>query len=116
MSYEISRMYYENTNETRVKLYQEQPLRVFEVMLDGDVGKLADFQVAEMAKKELAKEFNPAPLIRELEQSQEDLKMGQDEIMVTLTELFEKVVAQEGVENSLEDIENLEEQTESEEK
>lgn len=112
MTYEIQRMYYENTNQTRVKLYQAEPLREFEVMLDGDLGTLADFQIAEMAEKELAKEFNPAPLIRELEQSQEDLKMGQDEIMVTLTELFEKVVARDGVE----EIENLEETTESEEK
>lgn len=105
-------MYYENTNETRVKLYQSQPLREFEVMLDGDLGRLADFQIEEMAKKELAKEFNPAPLIKELEQSQEELKTGQDEIMVTLTELFEKVVASDGVE----EIENLEEPTESEAK
>ena len=87
MTYEIQRMYYENTNETRVKLYQEQPLREFEVMLDGDLGTLADFQIAEMAKKEL-------------EQSQEELKTGQDEIMVTLTELFEKVVAHDGVEGN----------------
>ena len=45
MTYEIQRMYYENTNQTRVKLYQEQPLREFEVMLDGDLGKLEDLAV-----------------------------------------------------------------------
>ena len=110
MTYEIQRMYYENTNQTRVKLYQERPLREFEVMLDGDLGKLGDFQIEDMAKKELAREFNPAPLIKELEQSQEELKTGQDEIMVTLTELFEKVVAPDVVEGN----ENLEEPTESE--
>lgn len=84
MSYEISRMYYENTNETRVKLYQEQPLRVFEVMLDGDVGKLADFQVEELAKKELAREFNITPVINEISKNQ-------TEIMVSLASLFEEM-------------------------
>ena len=59
MTYQIQRMYYKNTNQTRVKLYQERPLREFEVMLDGDLGKLGDFQIEDMAKKELAKEFNP---------------------------------------------------------
>lgn len=82
MSYEISRMYYENTNETRVKLYQEQPLRVFEVMLDGDVGKLADFQVEELAKKELAREFNITPVVEEISKNQE-------EILLNLTSIFE---------------------------
>ena len=98
MTYEIQRMYYENTNQTRVKLYQAQPLREFEVMLDGDLGTLAAFQIAEMAKKELAKEFNPVPVLNELEKMQEDLKNGQDEIMMTLADLFEKVVGNEQAE------------------
>lgn len=110
--YKVDRLYYENTNETRVKLYQEEPLREFEVMLKDDLRGLADFQVEELAKKELAKEFNVMPVVNELLEQQEELNTGQDEIMVTLTELFEKVVAHEGVEK----IENLEEPTESEEK
>lgn len=82
MTYEIQRMYYENTNQTRVKLYQAQPLREFEVMLDGDVGKLADFQVEELAKKELAKEFNITPVVEEISKNQE-------EILLNLTSIFE---------------------------
>lgn len=47
-----------------------------------DSKELADFQVEEMAKKELAKEFNVMPVVNEvLEQ--------QDQIMMTLTEMFE---------------------------
>ncbi|WP_299032438.1 hypothetical protein [uncultured Anaerococcus sp.] len=98
MTYQIQRMYYKNTNQTRVKLYQERPLREFEVMLDGDLGKLGDFQIEDMAKKELAKEFNPVPVLNELEKMQEDLKNGQDEIMMTLADLFEKVVGNEQAE------------------
>lgn len=84
MTYEIQRMYYENTNQTRVKLYQSQPLREFEVMLDGDLGRLADFQIEEMAKKELAKEFNPAPVIESLRKELNEQKELVNKVINTI--------------------------------
>lgn len=59
MAYKIERIYYEAKNETRVKLEKKEPLRLFEVVIEGDISDIDDSKVEEMAFKILAREFNP---------------------------------------------------------
>lgn len=98
--YTVERIYYSASNETRVKLEQKEPLRIFEVMLEGDISELSDETITSKALDVLAREIKPNKAIEDLfkeakaiKEEMETNKKAQDDIMLAMTEMYETLLA-----------------------
>lgn len=81
--YKLQKQYYTVTNQTQVRLTQDEPYRDFVVSLKGDLRDEGDDIVQDKAFNALIKEFNPSKAIEELEERVKAQEEANDTIIKT---------------------------------
>lgn len=64
--YKIQKQYYEGTNETKVRLTQDEPYRDFVVSFEGKIEGLTDEEITQRSLAKLAVEFDPSLAFKDL--------------------------------------------------
>lgn len=64
--YKIQKQYYEGTNETKVRLTQDEPYRDFVVSFEGKIKDLSDEEITQRSLAKLAVEFDPSLAFKDL--------------------------------------------------
>ena len=84
MTYRVQKQYLAGLDVTRTRLTQREPYRDFNVDLKGNLENEPEEILVDLAKAELAKEFNPSYAFKEIEKKIEEQDKAQKTILETI--------------------------------